>query len=151
MFKNNQDTFLWVGQVYAANCSVAQRLPYYSSAVPAGFPSPADDHLNGNLDLNTYLVKHPHATFFTRVNGDSMADAGIHAGDLLIVDRSLEPRDGQVVIAAVDGELTVKRLVKRPGKVSLQAANPDSPPLLIHAESDCIIWGVVTHAIHTVR
>jgi DNA polymerase V len=151
VLKDNQDWAVWIWQIYTPNCALDLRLPQYSSAVPAGFPSPADDHLEGNLDLNAHLIKHPHATFFTRVSGDSMTDAGIHSGDLLIVDRSLEPSDGQVVVAALDGELTVKRLLKRRGKVYLQAANPDYPPLQIHAESECIIWGVVTHAIHAVR
>ena len=82
-------------------------LPLYSSKVPAGFPSPADDHMEGKLDLNTYLVKHPTATFFVKASGDSMVGAGIHDGDILVVDRSLEPRQGQVVIAAIDGQLTV--------------------------------------------
>ena len=94
-------------------------LPLYSSKVPAGFPSPADDHMEGKLDLNTHLVKHPTATFFVKASGDSMLGAGIHDGDILVVDRSLEPRKGKVVIAAVDGQLTVKRLQKKGSKTFL--------------------------------
>ena len=85
-------------------------LPLYSSKVPAGFPSPADDHMEEKLDLNTHLVKHPTATFFVKASGDSMVGAGIHSGDILIVDRSLNPKSGKIVIAAIDGQLTVKRL-----------------------------------------
>ena len=92
-------------------------LPLYSSKVPAGFPSPADDHMEGKLDLNTHLVKHPTATFFVKASGDSMLGAGIHDGDILVVDRSLEPRKGKVVIAAVDGQLTVNVYKKRDQKL----------------------------------
>jgi DNA polymerase V len=126
-------------------------LPLFLSAVSAGFPSPADHYLDAKLDLNTHLIKHPHATFLTRVQGDSMIGAGIHSGDLLIVDRCLEARSGQVVVAAVDGELTVKRLRKRRQQVVLEAEHPDYPPIVIQAETDCTIWGVVIYAIHTVK
>ena len=95
-------------------------LPLYSSKVPAGFPSPADDHMEGKLDLNTHLVKHPTATFFVKASGDSMIGAGIHDGDILVVDRSLEPRQSRIVIAAVDGQLTVKRLKKKGKKIYLR-------------------------------
>ena len=91
-------------------------LPLYASKVQAGFPSPADDFMEGRLDLNQHLVKHPTATFFVRVSGDSMIEAGIHPDDILVVDRSLEPRHGKIVIAALDGELTVKRLHKTSSK-----------------------------------
>lgn len=151
MSKNSEDPNLWVGQVYAVGRFLPLELPQFLSAVPAGFPSPAEDHVESYLDLNHYLIQHPHATFFTRVQGDSMTEAGIHSGDLLIVDRALEALSGQVVIAALDGELTVKRLIKRRGKVYLQAANPNYPPLPIRSETDCVIWGVVTYAIHQVR
>ena len=124
--------------------------PYFLSAVPAGFPSPADSYIERKLDLNTYLIKRPAATFFLRVQGDSMTGAGIHDGDLLIVDRSVEPRNGAVVIACIDGDLTVKRLKKCGESVALVPENPDYEPLAVSGETSLEIWGVVTSVIHAV-
>ena len=124
-------------------------LAFFGSRVEAGFPSPADDYLEGGLDLNEHLIEHPAATFFLRVSGDSMTGAGIHAGDILIVDRSIAPGDGKIVIAAVDGELTVKRLYRRDGHIRLLSENPRYPPININAGQDLHIWGVVIHAIHS--
>jgi len=124
-------------------------LPLFACPVSAGFPSPAEDYLEGKLDLNQHLIKNPISTFFVRVAGDSMIGAGIHSGDLLIVDRSLEPRDGRVVIAVVDGELLVKRICISRGKVSLTAENPNYPPLILREEMDFEVWGVVTSVIHS--
>ena len=123
-------------------------LPLYSCRVSAGFPSPADDYLEGRLDLNQYLVPNPVGTFFVRVAGDSMIGAGIHPGDLLVVDRCLEATHGKVVIAVIDGELLVKRLQLREGQVALLAENPHYSPLLLQGEMDLTIWGVVTNVIH---
>jgi DNA polymerase V len=114
-----------------------------------GFPSPAAPYLEGPLDLNEYLIKHPAATFFVRVNGDAMTGAGIHPGDLLIVDRSLKPAAGRVVIAVVNGEFIVRRLRIRQGRVSLLPENPDYPPIDIEDGAELEIWGVVTTAIHS--
>jgi DNA polymerase V len=122
--------------------------PVFLARVSGGFPSPADDYLEGKLDLNQYLVKHPAATFFVRVTGDSMIGAGIHSGDLLIVDRSLEPKDGNVVIAVLDGELTVKRLSMREGKPVLLPENDQYPPVEVGEHAAFEVWGVVTHVIH---
>ncbi|KAA3632084.1 MAG: LexA family transcriptional regulator [Calditrichaeota bacterium] len=124
--------------------------PIFTEQVAAGFPSPADDYLEGNLDLNKYLVKHPVATYFVRVTGDSMVGAGIHEGDILIVDRSLEPVSRRIVIAVVDGELTVKRLIRRNGKVMLMPENDKYKPIEIKDEVDLEIWGVVTTVLHGV-
>ncbi|TAL65038.1 MAG: translesion error-prone DNA polymerase V autoproteolytic subunit, partial [Legionella sp.] len=118
--------------------------------VRAGFPSPADDYIETMLDLNEYLIKHPAATFFVRASGDSMINAGIHSGDILIVDRSLEATNGRIVIAALNGELTVKRLIRHNGQVKLAAENPNFPTLDITDEYDVVIWGVVTSVIHPV-
>jgi DNA polymerase V len=127
------------------------KLPLFLGSVSAGFPSPCDPYLEDELDLTIHLIQHPEATFLTRVDGDSMIGAGIHSGDLLIVDRSLEARSGQVVVASINGELTVKRLIKGKGQVYLQAANPSYPAIPLLEETECTIWGVVTHAIHTVK
>lgn len=123
-------------------------LPLYSSKVQAGFPSPADDYIERYLDLNAEFIKHPAATFLVTATGDSMIDAGIHSGDVLIVDRSLEAVDGKIVIAAINGELTVKRLSKRKGRVQLMPANPKFKPIDITEEQDLVIWGVVTLVLH---
>jgi len=122
--------------------------PLFLAGVPAGFPSPADDYIEKHLDLNEHLVKHPSATFFVRVTGNSMTDAGIRNGDILIVDRSLSPSSGRVVIAVLDGELTVKRLVKRNGVVKLASESDGHPDIEIPEDADLQVWGVVTYAIH---
>lgn len=116
--------------------------------VAGGFPSPADDYIGRALDLNEFLVKHPAATFFVRVHGDSMRDAGIHHGDILVVDRSLEAVNGAVVVAVLDGEFTVKRLRKNNGSVFLQAENAAYPPIAVSSDRNFQIWGVVAFAIH---
>ena len=129
--------------------ALRQTFPLYASRVPAGFPSPADDYVDKRLDLND-LIERPAATFFVTVTGDSMTGASIHDGDLLIVDRSLEAGDGKIVIAAVNGELTVKRVSLKNGEAWLMPENPAYPPLLITEGLDCVIWGVVTRVIHSV-
>ncbi|MEY4598156.1 MAG: polymerase subunit [Pseudomonadota bacterium] len=126
-----------------------QALPLGAGRVAAGFPSPATDHVEQRLDLSEYLVLHPEATFFLRVKGDSMTGAGIHHGDLLIVDRSLSPASGRVVVATLNGELTVKRLQRSRGKLTLKAENPAYPDLAVSDEHDFQIWGVVAHVVHT--
>ncbi len=126
-----------------------QRLPLGACKVAAGFPSPATDHIDQRLDLTDYLVLHPEATFFLRVKGDSMTGAGIHHGDLLIVDRSLEPASGRVVVAALNGELTVKRLHRSRGRTTLKAENPAYPDITVGDEEELQIWGVVAHVVHT--
>lgn len=123
-------------------------LPVYSCKIPAGFPSPASDYVDQRLDLNEYLAVHPEATFFLRVQGDSMTGAGIHDGDLLVVDRSLQAKSGQVVIAVVDGEFTVKRLHRRGGKVWLKAENPNYRHIELQEGQELEIWGVVSHVVH---
>jgi len=123
-------------------------LPLYLSTVQAGFPSPAEDYIDKKLDLNEQLVRHPAATFFVRVDGDSMRDAGVASGDILVVDRAVEPRDGHIVIAALDGELTVKRLRRKNGQVLLVPENPDYAPVAVGPEASFEVWGVVTYIIH---
>ena len=133
--------------------AVAKRLylPLFLSRISAGFPSPADDYMEGTLSLDEHFVTRPEATFFLRVQGDSMIGAGIHDGDLLIVDKSLEPRHGSIVIAEVHGELTVKRLYRKNGEIALLAENPAYRAIPICEESQLAVWGVVTEVVHTLR
>lgn len=137
-----------VDAIYAPDLSTRYKLPVFLGRLPAGFPSPADDYIEGKLDLNRHLIKHPAATFFVRVTGDSMLEAGIHSGDILIVDRSLEAVDGNVIVAALDGELTVKHLSKRDNVLRLLPANKNYQPIEIQAHQSFEIWGVVTNVIH---
>ncbi len=122
--------------------------PLFLASVSAGFPSPAEDYIEGRLDLNRHLIKHPAAAFFVRVAGDSMIGAGIHPGDILVVDRALEPQDSNVVIAVIDGELTVKRISQRHGKLFLVPDNQAYEPLEIIETMEFEVWGVVTSVIH---
>ena len=138
-----------IREIYPASGKTILQRPLFLSGVSAGFPSPADDYLDRKLDLNEHLIKNPAATFFVRVAGDSMTAAGINNNDILVVDRSLEPNNNNIVIAVINGELTVKRLIKNSGRCHLIAENPDYPPLDIDEEMELEIWGVVTFAIHT--
>jgi len=123
------------------------RLPLYASKVRAGFPSPADDYIESYLDLNTHYIHHPSATFFVIAAGDSMKEAGIQSGDMLIVDRHVEAVHGNIVIAALNGELTVKRLSKLGSRVQLMPENQAYSAIDITDEHDLVIWGVVKHCI----
>ena len=123
-------------------------LPLALSRVEAGFPSPADDYMERSLDLNEHVIKHPSSTYFMRASGDSMTGAGIFDGDLLIVDRSLEPAHGRVAVVEVDGQLTVKRLFKLKGRFLLKSENASCPPIELQEGSEVIVWGVVTHVLH---
>jgi len=126
-----------------------QPLPLYGARVSAGFPSPADDFIEDSLDLNELLIRHPAATFFVRVQGDSMVDAGIHSGDILIVDRALEPWNRAVVVAALNGELIVKRIRQKGEKVFLEPENHEYPSIEVTSDVAFRIWGVVIHVIHS--
>jgi len=121
-------------------------LPLYLTTIKAGFPSPADDFLDKSLDLNEYLIPHPAATFLLRVSGDSMIKAGIFPNDILIVDKSKEPKNRDIVIGVIDNEFTVKRYVKNSSGEYLCPENPNYHPIKL-AEGNQI-WGVVTYVIH---
>ncbi len=139
-------------QVVGAAALVGQDLPLplFASTVSAGFPSPADDYIETALDLNEFLIKRPAATFFVRVSGQSMIGAGINPGDILIVDRSMSPKNNSIVIAVLNGELTVKRMVLDQEKVKLLPENPNFPTIEIQEGMDFTVWGVVTTVIHSV-
>ncbi len=134
---------------YPTNSPSRLSLPLFTGKVAAGFPSPADDYVEKNLDLNELLVQKPAATFFVRAQGESMLGAGIHPNDILVVDRSLEAIPGKVVICAINGELTVKRLERVNSQWQLKAENPAFADIVIHDELELVIWGVVTNVIHS--
>lgn len=115
--------------------------------VHAGFPSPAEDLGAERIDLAKVLIKHPQATYFLRVSGNSMTDAGIFDKDLLVVDKAIKPQHGHIVVAIVDGEFTVKRLHQRAGQFKLKAANPTFPDIVPKEGQQLEIWGVVTSSI----
>ncbi len=124
-------------------------IPMYSSRPQAGFPAPGDDQVEKVLDINDLVVKHPASTFFVRVEGDSMTGAGIFSGDVLVVDRSLTPRDGSIVVAALYGEMVVKRLKSIGSTHTLVSENENYEPIAISGNDDCFIWGVVVGSIRT--
>lgn len=126
-------------------------LPLFASAVPAGFPSPADDYAEAALDLNELVIAHPEATFYVRVSGDSMQHAAISPGDILVVDRALLPADRDIVVALLDGAFTVKQLRRHGTTLSLVAANPAYAPIQVTEAMQFQVWGVVTYCIHRVR
>lgn len=142
--------WLKVAEIYTPERAEELALPLFLESVSAGFPSPADDYLEGRLDLNDYLVRNPSSTFFVRVTGDSMMDAGIYSGDILVVDRSLNPKDGNIVIAVINGELTVKRLQMLKNKIFLLPENQNYKPIEITEEMNFEVWGVVSTVIHSV-
>lgn len=138
------------GEILRFEPRVSCAPPLFLNAVAAGFPSPADDFVDKALDLNEHLIDNATATYFVRAAGDSMIDAGIHDNDVLIVDRSRDPKQNDVVIAALDGELTVKRLRKQNGEVWLLPENPTYKPIRVHEDMGFELWGVVTYVIHAV-
>ncbi len=137
-----------VQTLHIPDLSAKSQLSLFEARVSAGFPSPATDYEEDKLDLNRYLIKNPAATFFVRVTGYSLIGAGIYSGDLLVVDRSLEPRDKSVVIAVIDGELTVKRIRIGKKKITLEPENENYSVQQITEDTDFQVWGVVTNVIH---
>lgn len=137
-----------IARIFPVSTTKKTELPFYTEKLSAGFPSPASDYMERALDLNEYLIKNPPATFFVEITGDSMTGAGIHSGDILIVDRSLEAVHKKIVVAVVNGEFTVKRLYWKNKTVRLIAENPDYKPIEIKEGTEFEIWGVATNVIH---
>lgn len=142
------NTGLRVIEISQPSCDSEQPLPAFLSAVQAGFPSPAEDYIENQLDLNDLVVKRPAATFYVRVEGESMSDANIHSGDILVVDRSAEASSGKIIVAVINGEFTVKRFILKDNGAYLMPENPKYPALKVDSVSDFQIWGVVTYVIH---
>ena len=126
-------------------------LTFYEEGVECGFPSPARDYTEGSIDLNEELIHHPNSTFIVRARGQSMIDAGISTGDLIIVDRSLKPQNGAVIIAVLDGELSIKILNINNKKISLLSANKNCSDVHVSEEMDFMIWGVCTYVVHDLK
>ena len=133
---------------YSVKDSNWNSVPFYEASVSAGFPSPAEDFMDLELNLQDYLIQHPSATFCVRVTGDSMIKAGISSGDVMIVDRSLEPKDGSIVLAVLNGEFTVKRIKKNKDQLLLIPENVKFAPIVVSEEMNFKVWGVVTHVVH---
>jgi len=140
--KKKQISFLKI------NSEELKDFPVYENAVQCGFPSPADDFLDLDINLNDYLVKHKSATFCVKVNGSSMNGVGIHSGDVLIVDRAESVKNNSIVLAVIDNEFTVKSIKKNAGKLYLNPANDNYKPIEITEDMNFHIWGVVTFVIH---
>ena len=134
-------------EFYSVEASAAMALPF-AEAISAGFPSPATEYLEMSLDINKELVKNPSSTFYGRVKGNSMIGAGIHDGDILVIDKSLEPANNKRAVCYIDGEFTLKTLKVVKGEVWLKPENKDYPPIKITPENDFVVWGIVTHIIH---
>ena len=142
--KKNSTTSL---EIFSISSETALELPIISSGINAGFPSPAADFTDLSIDLNKYLVKNQSATFYGRVKGESMKDAGIDNGDLLIIDKSLEPVDGKIAVCYIDGEFTIKRIKLEKNICWLVAANEKYKPIKVTPDNDFLIWGIITHVI----
>ena len=136
-----------VRQIFRVSRRIARALPFFLSRVPAGFPSPADDYLEGELDLNEFLIQHPAATFFVRLAGDSIVNAGLFDGDILVVDRAVTASHGHIVVAVIDGDMTVKRLYAQSGRVELHAENPAYTPIIFGEGRELVVWGVVIGSV----
>ncbi len=147
--RNRQHYTTWEPVPYRQGSK--QKLSFFMRSLPAGFPWPVEDSAETRLDLEELLIEHPTATFFVRVEGDSMTGAGILPNDILVVDRAIPPKEGAVVVAILDGEFTVKRLKREKNHLYLVAENPSYPPLAITPEHDFEVWGVVVYAIHSIK
>ena len=123
-------------------------LPISTSTVSAGFPSPAEDFVEEYLDVSKRIVKNPASTFLVKAKGDSMIEKGIHDGDILVVDKSLDAQNNCIIVAYIDGEFTVKRFVKEKYNIILYPANNNYEPIIITEDNDFLIWGVVTYVLH---
>jgi len=134
-------------ELFKSDVSTSIELPLFQTGISAGFPSPADDYIEDRIDLNRELIKNPSSTFFGRVNGDSMIKAGIGNGDLIVVDKSIEPKNNSVVVCIIDGEFTVKRFRKLGNDCYLFPENDLYKPIKITKENDFRIWGTVTYSI----
>ena len=134
--------------IYAVEESTLSNIPMFADSVQAGFPSPAEDYMDLDLNLQDHLIQNPSATFCVRAVGESMKDAGIQSGDIMLVDKSLTPKNRSIVLAVIDGEFTIKRVNVSEKEIYLMPENENFPPIKITEEMDFQVWGVVTYIIH---
>lgn len=134
-------------EITTADTDTALNLPFVENGISAGFPSPALDFVDASIDLNKHLIKHPSATFYGRVKGDSLKNAGIDNGDLLIIDRSIEPTNGKIAVCFIDGEFTAKRIQLNKKEIWLIPENENYNPIRVTEDNNFLIWGIVTHVI----
>lgn len=136
-------------EMFGSDLSTKYQLPFLESKVPAGFPSPADDYLEMRLDLNEKLIRNPSSTFFAQITGSSMENAGIQDGDIVVIDKSLQPKNDSILVCSIDGEFTLKRFKKIDSESGyLMPDNPDYEPIKVNRHNNFMIWGVVTYSIH---
>ncbi len=140
-----------MSKIYKSKTDKKIKLPLYEFPVSAGFPSPADDYIDKHIDLNEYVIKHPAATFFVRVKGDSMVGSGISDGDLVVVDRALVPTDNTIVVALLNGEFVLKRVKIKDRELYLVPENESYEPIKVAEEMDFQAWGVVTYCIKEIK
>lgn len=143
MSKNNKNNLT----IYKVDTDSCMPLPYADEGIRAGFPSPAQDYLSQAIDLNNELIRHPASTFYGRVSGDSMKDAGLSDGDILVIDKSIEPKTGHMAVCFIDGEFTIKYIQIEKNVVWLIPANDKYQPIKVTEENDFMIWGIVTYSI----
>ena len=134
--------------IYTVEESTLSNIPMFADSVQAGFPSPAEDYMDLDLNLQDHLIQNPSATFCVRAVGESMKDAGIQSGDIMLVDKSLTPKNRSIVLAVIDGEFTIKRVNVSEKELYLMPENENFPPIKITEEMDFQVWGVVTYIIH---
>ncbi|WP_302303870.1 LexA family protein [Culturomica massiliensis] len=139
-------------ELFSADVTTELKLNFAEGGIFAGFPSPAQDYMELSIDLNTELIKHPASTFFGRVRGNSLCDAGVEEGDILVIDKSLQPSDGDMVVAFIDGEFTLKFIHfesdnPAPDKIWLMPANDTYQPIMVTPDNEFLVWGVVTYTI----
>jgi len=136
-------------EIYEPDTSQKIKMPFFGSQIPAGFPSPADDYLEMSLDLNEHLIRNPSSTFFARVTGSSMINSGIYDNDIVIIDKSLQPKNGSILVCVIDGEFTIKRFKRVDDNTAyLMPDNPNFKPIKVDQDNNFTIWGVVTYNIH---
>ena len=138
-------------EIVGADTSSQLPLPYADQGIRAGFPSPAQDYMDLSIDLNRELIRNPSSTFYGRVKGDSMQDAGVSEGDVLVIDKSLEPQDGDMAVCFLDGEFTLKFIQLEKDVIWLIPANESYDPIRVTAENEFLIWGIVTYTIKNNR
>lgn len=133
--------------LYAADVTTKVDIPYANEGIQAGYPSPAQNYINESIDLNIELIKHPASTFFGKVSGDSMIEEGIEEGDILVIDKSLEPINGDLVVCCIDGEFTLKRIEIEENRIKLMPSNATFKPIIVTPDDQFTVWGIVTYTI----